>query len=143
MTPEKRLDQLELVVADTAQKVDRLIETNGQILDVAVSGDANAKLSAKGVANLTINVNEFRQETRESFERIDQNFAHRSQQIEQINQIVGAASQQIEQINQNAGEMSQQIRRIDEKIDTETGSLRVKVNNRFDQLITLIQELLN
>ena len=98
MTPDKRLNQLEPVVADTAQKVDRLIETNGQILDVAVRGDANAELAAKGVANLTVNFNEFRQEVREGFQQINQ------------------------------------------KIDTEVSSLRQEINQRFDQLVTLIQE---
>lgn len=72
MTPDRRLDQLEPVVADTAQKVDRLIETNGQILDVAVRGDANAELAAKGIANLTVSFNEFKQEVREGFEQINQ-----------------------------------------------------------------------
>lgn len=98
MTPERRLNQLEPVVADTAQKVDRLIETNGQILDVALRGDANAELAAKGVANLTVNFNDFRQEVREGFQQINQ------------------------------------------KIDTEVSSLRQEMNQRFDQLVALIQE---
>lgn len=101
MTPDRRLDQLEPVVADTAQKVDRLIETNGQILDVAVRGDANAELAAKGIANLTVSFNEFKREVREGFEQINQ------------------------------------------KIDTEVGSLRQEMNQRFDQLITLIQKRLS
>ncbi len=101
MTPDHRLDQIEPVVADTAQKVDRLIETNGQILDVAVRGDANAELAAKGVANLTVSFNEFRQEVRGGFEQINQ------------------------------------------KIDTETGILRQEMNQRFDQLVTLIRERLS
>lgn len=98
MTPDKRLDQLESVVADTAQKLDRVIETNGQILEVALRSDANAEIAAKGVANLTVGFNEFRQEVREGFQQIDQ------------------------------------------KIDLETGSLRQEINQRFDQLVTLIEE---
>jgi hypothetical protein len=100
MTPDRRLDQLEPVVADTAQKVDRLVETNGQILDVAVRGDANAELAAKGIANLTVSFNEFRQEVREGFEQVNQ------------------------------------------KVDTEVNILRQEMNQRFDQLVTLIQERL-
>ena len=128
MTPEKRLNQLEPIVADTAQKVDRLIETNGQILELAVRGNAtaelavqkadqaaekaelasrNAELAARGVASLTVNLNNFKQEVRQNFERMDQKF---------------------EQLNQ--------------KLDTEVGGLRQEMNQRFDQLVTLIQNRL-
>ncbi|UFH53980.1 hypothetical protein [Spirosoma sp. KNUC1025] len=100
MTPEKRLNQLEPIVAETAQKVDRLIETNGQILDVAVRGNANAELAAKGTANLTVSLNEFKQEVRDGLKQIDQ------------------------------------------KIDTEIGGLRQEMNQRFDQLIALVQDRL-
>ncbi|SFD81830.1 hypothetical protein [Spirosoma endophyticum] len=58
MTPDKRLDQIELVLADVAQKTDRLIESNGQILEVALRTNANAELAAKGVTDLTIKVNQ-------------------------------------------------------------------------------------
>lgn len=83
MTPDKRLNQLEPVVADTAQKVDRLIETNGQILNVAIRGDANAELAAKGVANLTVSVNDFRQEVREGFQRTDNKIDNLRQEMNQ------------------------------------------------------------
>lgn len=54
MNPRKRLDQIEPVLADVALKTDRLIESNGQILAIAIRADTNAKLAAKGVADLTI-----------------------------------------------------------------------------------------
>ncbi len=40
MTPEKRLNQIEPELAEVIQKVDRLIESNGQILDLAVNTKA-------------------------------------------------------------------------------------------------------
>lgn len=76
MTPDRRLDQIEPILADVAQKTDRLIESNGQILEIALRADSNAKLAAKGVADLTI-------EMRQRFERVDQRFAEQKADIDQ------------------------------------------------------------
>lgn len=54
MTPNERLDQLEPLVADALQKIDRLIEGQGKLLDVAIRADAKAEIAAKGIAELTI-----------------------------------------------------------------------------------------
>lgn len=54
MTPNRRLDQIEPLIADVLQKVDRLIEGQGHLLDVALKADSNADTAARGVANLTI-----------------------------------------------------------------------------------------
>ncbi|WP_020600322.1 hypothetical protein [Spirosoma panaciterrae] len=54
MTPDRRLDQLEPIMADSLQKIDRLIEGQGQILEVATRADQKADITAKGVAELTI-----------------------------------------------------------------------------------------
>ena len=54
MTPDRRLDQLEPLMADSLQKIDRLIEGQGQILEVATRAEQKADTTAKGVADLTI-----------------------------------------------------------------------------------------
>lgn len=54
MTPNERLDQLEPLVADALQKIDRLIEGQSKILDLATRADAKAEIAAKGIAELTI-----------------------------------------------------------------------------------------
>ena len=54
MTPDKRLDQIEPVMADVLQKVDRLVEGQGQIIEVVTRADQNANIAAKGVASLTV-----------------------------------------------------------------------------------------
>lgn len=41
-------------MADSLQKIDRLIEGQGQILEIATRADQNADTAARGVANLTI-----------------------------------------------------------------------------------------
>lgn len=56
MTPDRRLDQLEPLVADVLQKVDRLIEGQGQLFNITTRADQNAELAARGVANLTTEV---------------------------------------------------------------------------------------
>ena len=44
MTPDDRLDQLEPLLADNLQKTDRLIEGQGQILEVATRADHKADI---------------------------------------------------------------------------------------------------
>lgn len=46
MTPDDRLDQLEPLMADNLQKTDRLIEGQGQILEVATRADHKADVLA-------------------------------------------------------------------------------------------------
>ena len=41
-------------MADSLQKIDRLIEGQGQIIGIATRADQNADTAARGVANLTI-----------------------------------------------------------------------------------------
>lgn len=53
MTPDRGLDQIEPLIADVLQKVDRLIEGQGQLLEVAVRTDQKADTTARGVADLT------------------------------------------------------------------------------------------
>ena len=65
MTPDRRLDQIEPLVAEVLQKVDRLVESNGKLLDLAVNTQAdladfkdevrtNNEITARGIANLTV-----------------------------------------------------------------------------------------
>ena len=42
MTPERRLDQLEPLMADALQKIDRLIEGQGKLIDMVTRADQNA-----------------------------------------------------------------------------------------------------
>jgi hypothetical protein len=42
MTPERRLDQLEPLMADALQKIDRLIEGQGKLIDIVTRADQNA-----------------------------------------------------------------------------------------------------
>lgn len=63
MTPDDRLDQLEPLMADSLQKIDRLIEGQGQLIEVATRADQNANTAARGVAKLTIS-------TQQQFEQL-------------------------------------------------------------------------
>lgn len=54
MTPDRRLNQLEPLVADVLQKVDRLIEGQGRLIDNILRVEQRADLVAKGVADLTL-----------------------------------------------------------------------------------------
>ncbi len=81
MNPEERLDQIEPLMADGLQKIDRLIEGQGKLVDLATKTDQKAETTAKGVGKLTLKVNrladdqtEFRQEVKEGFTEISQRF---------------------------------------------------------------------
>lgn len=61
MTPDRRLDQLEPLMADSLRKIDRLIEGQGQLIEghgqlteIATRADQKADITAKGVVELTL-----------------------------------------------------------------------------------------
>lgn len=65
MTPERRLDQLEPALADGLQKIDRLVESHGQLVGLAIDTKAEleqvkrtGKITASGLAKLTTFVQE-------------------------------------------------------------------------------------
>jgi len=195
MTPNQRLDQLEPLMAESLQKIDRLIEGQGQILEIATHADQKADTTAKGLANLTVQmglqfdqqqqqINELRQEMQMGFIAIDQKFDRVDlkfdevnlrfdgvdQQFDEVNQNFAGVDQRFDEVNQKFDEVNQNFagvnqkfadvdQRFDEvsqkfvgvdlrfdevnqKIDHEIGSLRQEMNQRFDQLVTLIQERL-
>lgn len=70
MTPDRRLDQLEPLMADSLQKTDRLIEGQGQILEIATRAEQKADTTAKGVADLTISTQKQFEELRAGQEEL-------------------------------------------------------------------------
>lgn len=79
MTPDRRLDQLEPEVAEVLQKTDRLIQGQGQLVDLATKTKADldqakttGEITATGLAKLTITVNDLRAEINQRFDRSDQ-----------------------------------------------------------------------
>ena len=146
MTPDRRLNQIEPVLADVVQKVDRLIDSNGQILDVATRADGNAvlanknaEIAARGVATLTT-------ELRIGFQQVSDQFQEVNSQFQQVNSQFQEVNSQFQEVN---GQFQQVNGRLD-NAETNQSELRQEmqqgfeqVNQRFDQLITLIQERLS
>lgn len=61
MTPDKRLDQLEPLIAEIAQKQDRMLDLMGLIVDKTAKIDGiedRTEIIAKGVADLTTKINQ-------------------------------------------------------------------------------------
>jgi hypothetical protein len=81
MTPNQRLDQLEPLMADALQKIDRLIEGQGQILEIATRAEQKADTTAKGVADLTTYV-------QQGFTNVQRDIAHVKASQELILQIL-------------------------------------------------------
>lgn len=81
MTPDERLDQLEPLMADSLQKIDRLIEGQSKLMDLALKTESQVGITAKGLGNLTIKVNQIAEnqskmgkEVAEGFSAINQRF---------------------------------------------------------------------
>lgn len=79
MTPDQRLNQLEPAVADGLQKIDRLIDGQGQLVELATNTKAEldqvkttGEITATGLAKLTLTVNDLRTEMNQRFDRNEQ-----------------------------------------------------------------------
>ncbi|GAB3772124.1 hypothetical protein GCM10028818_11930 [Spirosoma horti] len=120
MNPNKRLDQIEPVLADVALKTDRLIESNGQILEIATRADTNAKLAAKGIADLTIEMRQqfgqqqnqidlLRVETNSRFEQVDVRFEQLSDEQAKLRQEMKEGFHDVNQKFTQVAQTQQQI----------------------------------
>lgn len=118
MTPDRRLDQVEPALAEGLQKIDRLVNGQGKLVDLATSTDRKADTTAKGVANLTLKV-----------DRLTDNQASLTTKVDQLTDDQTSLRQ----------EMQKNIAQVDRKVD----NLRTEMNQRFDELITLIRERLS
>ncbi len=90
MTPDKPrrrtgLNQIEPVMADVLQKVDRLIEGQGQLVELSVNTKADllevkisAENTARAVANLTVS-------SQKQFGQVNDRFDQVSGQFDQVN----------------------------------------------------------
>lgn len=135
MTPDKRLDQIEPVLADVALKTDRLIESNGQILEVATRADSNAKLAAKGVADLTI---EMRQQFGQQQNQIDLLRAEMNGRFEQVDG-------RFEQIDGRFEQVDSRFDKVDDRFEqvvNEQIELRKEMNQKFTQVAQTQQQIL-
>ncbi|ADB40564.1 hypothetical protein [Spirosoma linguale] len=142
MTPDKRLDQIEPILADVALKTDRLIESNGQILEIATRADANATIAAKGIADLTI---EMRQQFGHQQHQIDQlktemneRFGHVDEQFSQMNNRFGQIDERFEQMNERFGQQQAQI----DLLRTEMNHKFAQVTQTQEQILTLLLDRL-
>ncbi|GAB2518274.1 hypothetical protein [Spirosoma aerophilum] len=120
MTPDKRLDQVEPILADVAQKTDRLIESNGQILEVATRADINAKIAAKGIIDLTI-------EMRQQF----------GQQQTQIDQLKTGMNDRFGQVDSRFNSVDNRFEQVDSRLDqltSDQAELRQEMRNGFQEV---------
>lgn len=135
MTPDKRLDQVEPVLADVAQKTDRLIESNGQILEIAIRADNNASIAARGVADLTI-------EMRQRFGHVNEQFVQVSQRFEQVDQRFDQVDQRFDQ---QQIQIDQRFESVDQRFDQQQNQidhLRQEMNQKFTQVQQTQEQIL-
>ena len=80
MTPDRRLDQLEPLMADSLQKIDRLIEGQGKILDFAVNTNAEVQEVKQQLIELS---DRTEQQIADLSRKTDRQFAESSARTEQ------------------------------------------------------------
>lgn len=136
MTPDRRLDQLEPLMADSLQKTDRLIEGQGQLTEIATRADQNADTAARGVANLTL-------QTQQSFIEVRRDITLVDGKLTQVDGKLAQVDAKVNQIAEDQAELRQEMQKNITQVDEKVDSLRTEMNQRFDQLITLIQERLS
>lgn len=95
MTPDRRLDQIEPLIADVLQKTDRLIEGQGQLMEVAVRADQNTETTARGVASLTVYV--------------QQEFTDLRQDVAQNNAKIGEVDRKIDDLRDDMSQRFDQL----------------------------------
>ena len=105
MTPDQRLDQIEPVMADVLQKVDRLIEGQGKLVDLVV--DTRAEL----------------EDVKTTVTRIDSTVNGHTDSIEGLKLTVGRNTDSIE-------ELKTTVTRIDGTVD----ELKVTVNGNTEAI---------
>ncbi|WP_197933115.1 hypothetical protein [Spirosoma aureum] len=146
--PHRRngLDQIEPILADVAQKTDRLIESNGQIFQLATETQAQvqkvvqqADSTARGLANLTVSVNQ----------RFDQLTADVNHQFVQINhrfvEVDHRFDQQQSQFESLRGEVQLGLEQLDTKIDSNVDGLQEEIKFPKDtqiEILTILKDRL-
>ena len=117
MTEKERLDQLEPLVADIALKQDRMLGQIGMIVDQVslhtvrlddltrrvTSSEKKIDSLANGLANVTINLNETRQEMRQRFDKVEQRFVQVEQRFDKVDLRFDKLETQIEKMDQTQG----------------------------------------
>ena len=110
MTPHRRLDQLEPVVADVLQKVDRLIEGHGQIITEVskIPGiETNTNNTAEAVAKLTVSTQrqyeELKSQTQSQYEELKNQTQFQYKELKdqtqhQFGELKGQAQSQYEEL---------------------------------------------
>ncbi|GAB4022618.1 hypothetical protein GCM10028808_70710 [Spirosoma migulaei] len=146
--PERRtgLDQIEPVLADVAQKTDRLIESNGQILVIATRADANAQIAARRVADLTIEMRQRFEQVDRRFVRVDERFDQVDHRFVRIDERFDQQQNQIDQrFDQQQIQMDQRFDQQQNQIDDLRTEMRegfLQVNQKFEQVSQTQQQIL-
>jgi chromosome segregation ATPase len=156
MTPDKRLDQIEPILADVALKTDRLIESSGQILDIATRVDTNARIAAKGIVDLTAEMRQQfgRQQTQidllkadmnDRFGQVDDRFDRVDQRLEQVDQRFDSVNQRFDSVDQRFDSVNQRFDRVDQRFEQviiEQAELRKEMNMKFAQVAQTQEQIL-
>ena len=114
MTPEKRLNQIEPELAEVIQKVDRLIESNGQILELALNTKAAGESTARAVANLTVSTQVRFEQVNTRFDGVDARFDGVDARFDQVGTRFDEVDTQINQVSTQFGQVNARFDQLDD-----------------------------
>ena len=148
MTPDKRLNQLEPLVADVLQKVDRLIEGQGQLVELVVGIKAEVE-QVKATGEIT--TKELRQ-----VKATGELTAAELRQVKATGEATAAELGQVKTIGETTAGELQHVRTTGEitasglaKLTVVAADLRDEMRERFDrneqtqqEILTLLRERL-
>lgn len=129
MTPDERLNQLEPAMADGLQKIDRLIENQGLLVNEVskIPGiEKNVGIIAKGVVDLTTNVNA-------RFDNVDTRFDDVSTQFNGVNTRFDGVNTRFDDVDTRFDGVNTQFGGVNMRFDGVDTQL-YSVNTRFDQV---------
>lgn len=149
MTPDRRLDQLEPVVAEVLQNTDRLVEGQGRLVNLTTKTQADVDQIKTDVSQVRTDVEQVRTDVGQVKADVEQVRADVEQVKADVGQVkatgeitaTGLAKLTVN-VQQGFLDVRQDLAQIDAKTDERIDRLRTEMNQRFDQLINVIQERL-
>lgn len=155
MTPEERLDQLEPLLADSLQKIDRLMEGQSKLLDLATKTEHRSNIMERQVDKLAdVTVSLAQQVSKLTDVTTDLAFqvgkltdvtTKIGQQVGIIAKGLGNLTLKVNQISENQNSLADKQDRLSEnqeKMEQEFKAGFSETNQRFDSLQKFLEDRL-
>ncbi|MCS7221732.1 MAG: hypothetical protein N0A15_10625 [Anaerolineae bacterium] len=132
MLSEQELDEIKRYVL---RELPRVLEQDPQFV-LFIEGIISEKFPRRDeFARLLEEFTSFRQEQRESFQRVDQRFEQIDRRFEAIDRRFEQMNQRLEKVEQRLGELSQEMRDLRDWVELIAGRLRTRVGRSLEDIV--------